>query len=590
MGSLVLLKRIVTYCSLILVALMFFAVLAVSISEVHSFDVFWQLQSGKYIWQTKSMIQSDLFTLVKEVPRQEHTWLHSLILFGLYSLGGYSVISLLKGALVTGTLICLVAVARIRSATWPAILLVVPLFLLTSGGWLERPQIWTFLIFSLFLVVLQKFYENQSWSVLWLIPLSVFWANVHAGSVLAVAIMAAYLVGGLGDRFLPGKSHSFSLLKFLTASGLVVLSSFVSPYPGNLVNTLLGVSKLGGSTDASGNFTGLMAHRFNMDWTLTTFSNEPMFFYIMAGATVVMALGWRRISLVDLCLLAGLAMMGMKLVRHIPFFYMGAIAILPAYLDQLAEPVRVRLPDLYRKIAALVLCCVAVALFWNLWQPIYKIYGTFKTGLREWHYPIAATEFVQEHKLKKNIYNTYDWGGYMAFKLYPEYLMFWDGRQNSAEMFQLGWNVMAGKPDWEEILQRFDVNTIVTRASTIDTGQKYPMLDRLKASDNWHLVFNSESSMVFVRSGSVHPIWLKRHERPKEQIDNTVLSEANLMIRYNAGRYMAWWEMAQIYMKRKQYARAKFALEQHMARSPQKNLNAERMYKQLLRITGMPPR
>ena len=202
--------------------------------------------------------------------------------------------------------------------------------------------------------------------------------------------------------------------------------------------------------------------------------------------------------------------------------------------------------------------------------------------MREWHYPIAATEFVQENKLTKNIYNTYDWGGYMAFKLYPEYLMFWDGRQNSAEMFQLGWNVMAGKPNWKEILQRFDVNTIVTRASTIDTGQKYPLLDRLSESDDWHLVFNSESSMIFVRSGSVHPIWLKRHERPKEQIDNTVLSEANLMIRYNAGRYMAWWEMAQIYMKRKQYARAKFALEQHMARSPQHNPNAERMYKQLL--------
>ena len=93
--------------------------------------------------------------------------------------------------------------------------------------------------------------------------------------------------------------------------------------------------------------------------------------------------------------------------------------------------------------------------------------------------------------------------------------------------------------------------------------------------------------MVFVRSGSVHPFWLKRHERPKEQIDNTVLSEANLMIRYNAGRYMAWWEMAQIYMKRKQYARAKFALEQHMARSPQRNPNAQRMYNQLLRKPGL---
>jgi hypothetical protein len=63
---------------------MVFAVLAVAISEVHSFDVFWQLQSGRYIWESQSMIHSDLFTLAADVPRSEHTWLHSLILLGLY--------------------------------------------------------------------------------------------------------------------------------------------------------------------------------------------------------------------------------------------------------------------------------------------------------------------------------------------------------------------------------------------------------------------------------------------------------------------------------------------------------------------------
>ena len=106
--------RLTKYVSILLLGIMLFVVLAVSISEVHSFDVFWQLQSGKYLWQTKSMSHSDLLILAKEVPREEHTWLHSLILFGLHSLGGYSIISLLKGLLVTGTLVCLVTVARVR--------------------------------------------------------------------------------------------------------------------------------------------------------------------------------------------------------------------------------------------------------------------------------------------------------------------------------------------------------------------------------------------------------------------------------------------------------------------------------------------
>ena len=62
---------------------MLLAVLAVSISVVHSFDVFWQLQNGRYMVETMSMIRTDTFTLAADVPRHEHTWLHSLILFGL---------------------------------------------------------------------------------------------------------------------------------------------------------------------------------------------------------------------------------------------------------------------------------------------------------------------------------------------------------------------------------------------------------------------------------------------------------------------------------------------------------------------------
>jgi cytochrome c-type biogenesis protein CcmH/NrfG len=74
---------------------------------------------------------------------------------------------------------------------------------------------------------------------------------------------------------------------------------------------------------------------------------------------------------------------------------------------------------------------------------------------------------------------------------------------------------------------------------------------------------------------------LKRYERPRERIDDTVLAEANLMVKYNPGRYMAWWEMAQIYAKRKQYKHALFALNQHLARSPNRNLAAEKLHRQL---------
>lgn len=575
------LKHLSKLLGLGLLCAMLLAILAVAVSEVHSFDVFWQLQNGRYMAETKSLIHTDTFTLMKDVPRHEHTWLHSLILYGLYVLAGYGAISILKGIVIATTAVFLVLAARRREASWAAIAMVLPIFIMTSGGWLERPQIWTFLCTAVFIWWLEFYLSKPSWRILWLLPLALFWSNVHAGSILALALVSAYLVGETGQslvekRFtwlVPGR-----LFSLLTS---VLLVSLINPYPSLWFQTLLGSHNMGASVDSAGKVTGYATAVFNMDWTPTTYLNEPLFFYAMGAAAVIMLLGWRRLKLTDICLLVGLGLMGSKLVRHIPFFYMGMVAILPTYLDRVAEPVRRRLPEQYRTIAVLLVCVLAAGSFWFLWQPVYRVYGTFNTGLRSWHYPIAATEFVKEHKLAKNIYNTYDWGGYMEFKLFPEYLMFWDGRQNSAEMFKQGWQVMAGKPDWEEILNKFDVKTIVTRASTIDTGQKYPLLDRLAAHPDWYLVFNTESSMVFVKSGSVSDDWVREHSFSKVKIDDTVLSEALLMIKYNPDRYMAWWEMAQIYTRRRQYKNALFTVNQHLARSPKRHPAAEKLRDQL---------
>ncbi|MEJ2472207.1 MAG: hypothetical protein P8Y96_14015 [Desulfuromonadales bacterium] len=360
-----------------------------------------------------------------------------------------------------------------------------------------------------------------------------------------------------------------------------LFAAFATPYPAHWFDILFSAHKLGATIDSSGQATGPITALFNMDWEPTTFQNSPYFFYAMGTVAIIMLLGWRRLRFRDICLMFGLGMMGMKLVRHVPFFYMAILAICPVYLDAIVEPLRKRLPTFYQQVASILVLCLAGGLFGIMYWPIYKRFGVFKTGLREWHYPIEATKFIQEHRLPKNIYNTYDWGGYLAWKLYPEYLVFWDGRQTSKEMFGLGWDVMAGKPEWDEILERFDVNTIVSRGATIDIGQKYPLLDRLRYSPEWSLVFNSESSMVFVRNSSVSPEWLKEWTVSKERIDDTLLAEGNLMVRQDLNRYMAWWQMAQIYSKRGEYQNALFCVQQYLQRAPQPRQEAYYLLKQM---------
>mgnify|MGYP001454594177 CR=1 FL=1 len=566
------------------VALMLGAILSVAISEVHSFDVFWQLQSGKYMWQTGEFIHTDLFTLAPDSPRYEHTWIHDLVLYATQQMMGYDGISILKGVLLFATLVVLVSAAKLRGASWTAVALLTPLFLLSNGGWLERPQLWTFLMFALFVLTLDWVVRHNSWHVFWIFPLAVIWANLHAGSVLSVAIISAYLVGSLGNSAVKRQIEAKLWSKLFAAMGLVCAAAFLTPYPDKLLNTLKGSTNLGAKVDAAGKVSGPTTAMFNMDWTPTSFLLEPYFYYAMVGVVIIMLLGWRRLNLIDVCLMAGLALMGQKLVRHVPFFYFGAVALMPAYLDAAVEPIKKRLPEIARKVVVVAFLGFSLCGFWVLWQPLYKVYGLFEHGLREWHYPIEATEFLEKHQLKANLYNTYDWGGYLAWQLFPEYSVFWDGRQTSKKMFDLGWLIMSGKPEWQLILDKFEVNTIITRSSTIDTGQKYPVIERLRRSNDWFLVFNDESSMVFVLQDSMPETWLQKYAKPKIAMDDTILSEAILMAKVAPRRYMAWWEMAQIFLKRKDYNNALLALDKHLYYSPVPNPKAVSLRNQLMQF------
>jgi len=573
-------SRLVTVLLISLLVLSSLLVFTLAAGGIHSFDPFWQLQSGRYMAASRQFIFTDLFTLAPDAPRFEHCWLHDLVLYGCYQVAGYAGLSLLKGGLLTLTALLLMATARLRDASWGTILLVLPVYLFTFGYWTCRPQLWTFLGFGLSLFLLERHLARGDRQVFWLLPTAALWVNLHAGSILLLALLFAYAVGSL-PRFWRKRMEGgqFVPLSILALLGLCTLVPLLSPYPGRWFGTLFSSAKLGTSRSETGEVVGVMTAVFNMDWTPTSFQSSPWFFYGLAAVALFLLLGWRRLRLTDLCLFAGLALMGLKLDRHTPFFMFAMLALLPAYVDSAFRPLVTRYAGAgsYLQIA---MACLGFIFFLYLGIDHYRLNWT-PPGLRAWHYPVAATEFVEQNNLPGPLYNTYDWGGYLAWRLYPDYKVFWDGRQNSPEMFRLGWNVMVGRPGWQESLDRFAVKTIVTRCLTMDKGQRYPLLDRLEKSPDWALVFAGEASLVFVRRDAMSATWLQEHERAKADIWQTLRSEAKLSVAENPMRYAAWWELAKLDLEDRQFDAAFESLGNFLSRTPQPAPLAERYYRML---------
>jgi len=554
---------------------------AVASSRVRAWDLFWQLRSGAYMLAERGFIRRDTFSLAADAPRWEHCWLHDILVYAAYLLGGYAGISLLKGGLVAATALTLAAAARRSGGSWGTLLLLgLPAVLFTFDGWLARPQLWSFLLFALFLLLLEDFRQSGSRRIYLLIPLLVLWVNLHAGVILAFAVVAAYLVGD-GAALLLGRLDlsARTWRRLPVAAAALLPAALANPYGLAPLRALFSQGNLGAGS-------GMDALVYNYDWQPTTYAAMPAFYWAMGLALLLLLARWRRLPLAHLLLLAGLAFMGLKLKRHVPLFFFAAAAILPPYLDAALAPLQRWCGSFGRGAMRVILVVAALTAVGWTGYPLYRRDGFFDVGLHPWQYPVKAAEFVRAQRLPGNLFNSYTYGGYLMWALYPEYRVFFDGRQDDPALFRKGLQVSYGIIGWDRVLDEYQVNTVVTAACTVFPSERYPLVDRLVADQRWALVFSDEISLVFVRKAAADPAWLTRLELPRSRAYETVLSAATLLAEENPARYNAYWEMAQVYMDQRKFPEAFAALRAYLSLAPKPNPAAENYYRQMLPIFG----
>jgi hypothetical protein len=468
-----------------------------ALRPIESFDTFWQLQSGKYIWQTGAFLYKDTFSVAAGVFRLEHCWLHDLVLYTLYSLGGYVLLGLLKPLIVA---VCgfLLLRENLRRGELP--LIVVPTLILclyaSHESWLVRPQLWTFLFGVVFLILLYRGREEGWRAWLWMAPVMLVWANMHAACIFGFALFAAFWVGELWRT--ARRQSSWRSLGVLTFCGaLTFAAAFVNPYGsriplGQLQSHLNQTTVLTGSAPA-----GMMG---NMEWLPPTFAQVPWFYVVMAlwAGTILWRLLIRRIEAAELAYFLGFSYMGFSQIRHTTLVSMMAGFFLPLAIGELL----VRYPRIADRAAGMGrrgwipgLALLGVLVIGAAAQ------GSLGVGLKASAYPVAATDFLKERQLPGNLYNAYDWGGYLMWRLYPDTLVFVDGRSDSNEHFVASSQIENAWAGWSEALDTYGINTIITRTCYYDTGAPLGLIDGLVRHPRWSLVYRDEVAVVYLRRG-----------------------------------------------------------------------------------------
>ena len=422
-------------------------------------DMFWHLATAKWTVEHGALLRQDVFS--STVPGQPYAvgeWLGELILYAAYVVGGWVGIAILRGLLVATFAFFVARLVRWSGAPpLVTVPLIVAAIAVSSITWTDRPQLWTLAFVPALLDLLFAVRAGRARLLYVLPPLFLFWANVHGGYPLGLAIIGAFTVEALLLR----RSYAVRLAIVLVACALV---TFIDPAPFDAGTTA--------REDA------LAPPRFITEFLppdVLTPAGAVFALLVLGAVAAAMARGGEPL---DALLLIPLLWLALSAQRHMVFFAAVAAPFIAA---------RVSVPVLWRGPALPAPARVALAGTLLLVAVISAAFAPTSPDLRAYPAPALAALRAGSGRLL----NEYDWGGWLIWSA-PERPVFIDGRYIPYLGGVLGdFRAAIGlAPGWRGLITRYDVREALLRPSR-------PLAVAL-LEDGWVVVARSDS-FVYLR-------------------------------------------------------------------------------------------
>jgi hypothetical protein len=461
----------------------FIGLFAMAAGNVIDPDVWWHLKTGEYIAQHKTVPHADPFSYTRAgQPWVAHEWLAELLLYEVDRVAGMAGLIVLFAAITLGSFYLL----YLRCGPDPFVAGVAILYgaWATMPVWGVRPQIISFLLTSLWLLILER--SDRDPKILWwTLPLTVLWVNLHAGFALGLALSVLFIAGelieGVVQRSPARTSHVRTCALFLLLDLLLVPLNpngiRMFSYP---IETLRSAAM----------------QNYIAEWASPNFHRSEYLPFLLLVLATFAVLSWSKIHTRprDLLLLVVSLYAGLCSIRMIPLFVLVAIPLICRGLEgwsiEKAQPLR-RPSQPHPLLNGIIVLAMAAFALVHVVQVIRH-----QPEVEAERFPTEAVAFLQTHPSGR-LFNHYDWGGYLIWKLYPSTRVFIDGRADLygeqmlnqfAETYQL-------KDDWKKTLEDERIETVVVPAdSALATG--------LRNSPDWKVSYQDRQALVLTAINS----------------------------------------------------------------------------------------
>lgn len=485
-----------------LVFLIAYIILAVFIMRpVVAFDTFWHLQTGKDLIEQGLSPWVDHYSVrylgkdIYPVPVMFQTLLYQFVSF-FGEQDGFYFIKLLYVSLMMSAL--WFYFRKIKANAYIVFILlplVVGAFTLRI---LVRPEIFSnVLVVACLLLYLNAQKKFATKELLAICLLLLFWTSYHSPIIGFIIIFGLFFEKAINKVL--HKDESFSWSQFLLWGVLIFSTGFIDlNFNGH---SIIGTHFVIGIINTVGDGFGQYIQEYN-DAYPSFSTNVPaniswmLSIYVAAWSLVKRQYGFAFIVIL-------LTLSSWSMVRLLSIVLLINMSVLALYLSQFFNSTQFfNLRISVKNMLILVSVCVSLLAFYYLFDKAQ--FSIDKKENRAAHieqrYPVQVADYLKHYKNGGNILNVMQDGGYLIYKLSPDYKVYFDGRTNilyPVEFVKHNGELWSTEKTVDDTVEQYNISYVLRS----NKAEAYALLKRAKTIE---LSFADDSFMLFSRTGTAN--------------------------------------------------------------------------------------
>lgn len=468
---------------LLLMPISYLLLLLFQVEKAFTQDLGRHLILGKIIIECLCIPTTNLFSYT--APNFEfinHHWLPEVIFYGITQVLGFTALLWFKISVIVVSFCLLLSIVYKKVNSFLIVACSIPFIFVFSERFDVRPEIFSFFFLSLFLVLIYQYrLTSKLRFLLPLVVIQIVWVNSHIYFFIG-ALLYGFL---LADLFLRKKLTRHVVIIGLCLAGALLIN------PHGLTGALYPLNVFG-------NYGYSIVENQNIFFLNSFFFSPKILIFELLILPVVVAGIYhlkKRNTFEVLCLLFAVTA-GIMMIRNFPLFVFIAFPPLVFTLSDILQNLK---PHVRKNVQISLLVCLVFVIAIHSIQLI----RSQNFGLRYVYGAEKAVNFLEQEKLPGNIFNNFDIGSYLIYRLYPSYKVFVDGRPEAypADFFD-NYKAMQMDPElFEQQVMRYDINTVFF-AHTDITPWAQQFLQSIVSDSRWVPVYIDDRIIIFIRNDS----------------------------------------------------------------------------------------